>query len=118
MFSLGECIEGFAREASYFERANDGSVLTLDQIPKYRGTMMSMFSVMGEMGLASANFSESAILDYVDNPPLGYPAAMVTLGVLGIVASLIILFMVREPVKDHTEIWMSFPFLARLVQFG
>jgi MFS family permease len=81
-----------------------GSVLALDQVPKYRGTMMSLFAALGGMGGAFAFFLGSTILDYIGNPVFGYPVATVTLGILGITANLIILFLAKEPVNGTQKI--------------
>jgi predicted MFS family arabinose efflux permease len=86
------CIGGIALVAT--------PLLSLDQVPNYRGTMMSLVSTSSGLGFASAMFMSSAILRFIDNPPIGYPVATVVLGVLGIISSIVIFFFAKDPLKD------------------
>jgi MFS family permease len=80
-----------------------GPVLLLDQVPKHRGTLFSLSSALGGMGLASGFLIGSFILAYFDNPPIGYPAAMTVLGIFGIISWLLLLFFAKDPISPNLK---------------
>ncbi len=69
------------------------SCLALDQVPKARGTMMSMKSVFSNIGNALGPAIGGALLNWSSYPNLG-----LVLGVMSIIASAIILFKARETI--------------------
>ena len=81
-----------------------GPVLLLDQVPKYRGIVMSLSSALGGIGLAMFFLVGGVMLSSIGNPPIGYPVAMITLGVIGMAHSLVVLFFAKDPIKiDLTQ---------------
>jgi predicted MFS family arabinose efflux permease len=74
-------------------------LLLMEQLPKYRGTVLSLHSALHGIGGASSFFVGAAILDFYSNPKIGYPIAILLLGGLGIVSALVVLFFVNDPIK-------------------
>ena len=75
-------------------RASSSSSLTLEQIPKYRGAIMSLSSATGNIGVALGSGLGGFALLWYDYKTLG-----MALGVLGILAAIIYQLLVIEPVK-------------------
>ena len=75
-------------------RASSSSSLTLEQIPKYRGAIMSLSSATGNIGVALGSGLGGFTLLWYDYKTLG-----MSLGVLGILAAIIYQLFVIEPVK-------------------
>lgn len=68
--------------------------LALEQVPKYRGTMMSLDSAFGNLGYAlGAAFGGLMLIR------LGYEGLGTALGLLGTIASLIFYTLARDPTK-------------------
>jgi predicted MFS family arabinose efflux permease len=87
-----------------------GPLLALDQVPKYRGTVMSLTSALGGIGLASGLFLGSIILNSIDNPAIGYPVTMSILGISGMISTFVILFFAKDPIKEQPQnLKSSFP---------
>ncbi|UCH57075.1 MAG: MFS transporter [Candidatus Bathyarchaeota archaeon] len=71
-----------------------GQSLNLEQVPRFRGPMMSMNSATMNIGAAlGAGFGGFVILMY------GYEPLGVALGVLGIIAALVIQFLAVDPTR-------------------
>jgi predicted MFS family arabinose efflux permease len=77
-----------------------GSNLVLEQVPKFRGTLMSLTSFLQAMGGATGIIVGGALLNIIGYPIIGYPVAMVTLGVLGLIGTLNIVVFAKDPVKN------------------
>ena len=75
-------------------RSSASGSLTLEQVPAYRGTMMSVSSATGNMGVALGAGLGGLMLLWYDYNMLG-----VTLGGAGIAASLLFQLLVREPTE-------------------
>jgi len=75
-------------------RASSSSSLTLEQIPQYRGAIMSLSSATGNMGVALGSGLGGFTLLWYDYTTLG-----MLFGVLGILAAIIYQLFVIEPVK-------------------
>ncbi len=75
-------------------RSSASGSLTLEQVPAYRGTMMSVSSATGNMGVALGAGIGGLMLLWYDYNMLG-----VTLGGAGIAASLLFQILTREPTE-------------------
>lgn len=72
-----------------------GQSLNLEQVPVYRGTMMSLSSAVGSTGSAvGAGLGGLVILQY------GYETLGLSLGIFGIASSLILHFLASDPTRD------------------
>jgi predicted MFS family arabinose efflux permease len=80
-----------------------GPNLYLEQVPKYRGTMMSLISALNGIGLTTGVLVGGRILDYINDPLVGYPVAMVLLGMLGLIGTLTVIIYAKDPVKEHSK---------------
>ena len=76
-----------------------GSNLYLEQVPNFRGTMMSLTSAFNGLGATIGVLIGGTLLNIINNPVLGYPVAMVTLGALGLIGTLNIILFAKDPVK-------------------
>jgi predicted MFS family arabinose efflux permease len=72
-------------------------VLPLDQVPKFRGTMMSLSSAIGGIGSVAGVLAGGALLNNLTNNAIGYTIVAATLGALGIASTLVVLFFVEDP---------------------
>jgi len=71
-----------------------GQSLNLEQVPRFRGTMMSLTSATGSTGAAlGAGLGELIILQY------GYEALGISPGLIGIGASFIFYFLSSDPIR-------------------
>jgi len=75
-------------------RSSSAGSLTLEQVPKYRGTMMSISSATGNMGVALGSGLGGLMLLWY-----GYNVLGVVLGGAGIAASLLFQFLTRDPTE-------------------
>ena len=72
-----------------------GQSLNLEQVPMYRGTMMSLTSAVRSTGSAfGAGLGGLVILQY------GYETLGLSLGIFGIASSLILHFLASDPTRD------------------
>jgi len=72
--------------------------LALDQVPKARGTMMSMKSVFGNIGNTIGPAVGGALLVWASYQALGF-----MLGAMSVVASVIILSIAKDPTRGMRE---------------
>ncbi len=86
-----------------------GSNLYLEQVPKFRGTMMSLQSAINGFGATVGVLIGGSLLNIFGDSILRYPVTMVTLGALGLVGTLNIILFAKDPVKT--------PQNAKQVQF-
>ena len=75
-------------------RSSASSSLTMEQVPSYMGTMMSVSSAIDNMGVALGAGLGGLMLLWYDYNALG-----VVLGVAGIAASLLFQVLSREPTE-------------------
>jgi DHA1 family inner membrane transport protein len=75
-------------------RSSASGSLTLEQVPAYRGTMMSVSSATGNMGVALGAGIGGLMLLWYDYSALG-----IALGGAGVAASLLFQLLVREPTE-------------------
>ena len=73
-------------------RSSASGSLTLEQVPEYRGTMMSVSSATGNIGVALGAGLGGVMLLWYDYGALG-----IALGGAGVAASLLFQLLVREP---------------------
>ncbi|MGD6852911.1 MAG: MFS transporter [Candidatus Bathyarchaeia archaeon] len=78
-----------------------GANLALEQVTKYRGTMMSLNSALSGSGGAFGALFGGALINYFSDPMVGYPLLMVIFGVIGIVGSGLIYF-AKEPTENKS----------------
>jgi len=80
--------------------ATASTSLTLEQVPKFRGTMMSMNSAVNNTGSAlGAGIGGAALLLF------NYEGMAVSLGAMGIAAAIVFQLLAKDPTK--TEVQMS-----------
>jgi MFS transporter, DHA1 family, inner membrane transport protein len=80
-----------------------GPNLAMEQAPMFRGTMMSLGSALNGIGGAVGIFLGGAVLNYFNNPALGYPALAATLGGIGISGTVIVLLFAKDPCRPQTN---------------
>jgi len=76
-------------------RSSASGSLTLEQVPAYRGTMMSVSSATGNMGVALGSGLGGVMLLWYD-----YSAMGIALGGAGVAASLLFQLLVRDPTVE------------------
>jgi MFS transporter, DHA1 family, inner membrane transport protein len=79
-----------------------GSNLALEQVPKFRGTMMSLSSAMGGTGGALGIFIGGTILNSIATSSFSYSVTMLTLGGLGLIGTSLILLFAKDPVRQSS----------------
>jgi predicted MFS family arabinose efflux permease len=77
-----------------------GQNLALEQVPKFRGTVMSLQNSFNGIGGAIGILISGTILNVISNSIFGYSVAMITLGALGLVGILNIMLFAKDPVKN------------------
>ncbi len=75
--------------------------LALEQVSRYRGTMMSLNSALSGTGNACGVFFGGLLINFLDDPLVGYPLLMVILGAIGMVGTLLILFFAKDPARPQ-----------------
>jgi DHA1 family multidrug resistance protein-like MFS transporter len=75
------------------------SNLMLEQVPKFRGTAMSLSSAFSGVGTAVGITTAGAVLNLYVNPIIGFQALGLTVGALAFAGALVILFFAKDPVK-------------------
>ena len=78
-----------------------GPNLYVEQVPKYRGTMLSLTHGLNGIGVAIGVFIGGAALTYFGNTAQGYAIAISTLGVLGLTGTLSIFLFAKDPCKNQ-----------------
>ena len=73
--------------------------LMLEQVPRFRGTSMSLTHAFGGMGQAIGIVTAGAVLNLFLNPTTGFQAMGATMGAFILAAILVILFFARDPIK-------------------
>ncbi len=77
--------------------------LMLEQVPKFRGTAMSLGSAFGGVGTAVGITVGGAVLNFYTDPTIGFQALGLTVGALGIAAILVTLFFAKDPIKTPPQ---------------
>jgi predicted MFS family arabinose efflux permease len=75
--------------------------LLLEQVPKFRGTAISLGAAFSGIGVAVSIFVGGIVLDYFSTPTLGFQALGLMIGILGLSSIPIVLFFTKEPIKNH-----------------
>jgi predicted MFS family arabinose efflux permease len=81
-----------------------GANLALEQIPRFRGTMMSLQSALGGTGGAFGILIGGFIINFFSNPLVGYPLMMITVGSIGITGCTILYLFAKDPCKTKSTI--------------
>ena len=77
--------------------------LVVEQVPRYRGTMMSLGQGLGGIGRAVGVFVGGAALSFFGNSTIGYSATMGILGVLGLTGTLSLVLFAKDPCKNQLQ---------------
>lgn len=79
--------------------------LTLEQVPQFRGTTMSLASAFGGVGVAVGTGVVGAVLNLYANPVTGFQALGLTVGIFAFTGALINLLFARDPLNplSHQE---------------
>jgi len=93
--SIGAFLGGFVFVAS--------PNLVVEQVPKYRGTMMSLGQGLGGIGRAAGVFVGGAALSFFGNSTVGYSATMGILGVLGLTGTLCLVLFAKDPCRNQLQ---------------
>ncbi len=80
-----------------------GPNLAVEQVPIYRGTMMSLAGGLGGLGRASGVFIAGAILSLLGNSIGGYATAIGVLAVIGLTGTLNLVLFAKDPCKQTVQ---------------
>ena len=75
-----------------------GGALIIEQLPKFRSTMMSLNTAFMNVGMLLASLIAGVLLN-----TYGYQAVGVVLGSLGILGAVVWIAFVKEPVKTSNQ---------------
>jgi MFS family permease len=73
--------------------------LMIEQVPLFRGTSMSLSSAFSGVGTAVGIYIAGAVLNFYVNPMTGFQALGLTVSAFSLVATLVVLFFAKDPVK-------------------
>jgi len=73
-----------------------GGSLVIEQLPRFRGTMMSLNTTFMNLGMLLASFAAAFALDLYN-----YQTLALILGGLGVVGTVIWVVLVRDPCKTQ-----------------
>jgi predicted MFS family arabinose efflux permease len=76
------------------------SNLMLEQVPRFRGTAMSLSSAFGGVGTAVGVFVAGAVLNLYLGATIGFQAVGLTVSAFAFAGTLIILFFARDPIRN------------------
>jgi len=74
--------------------------LMLEQVPRFRGTSMSLSSAFSGVGVAVGSSVAGAVLNLYANPTIGFQALGLTVGAFAFAGALINLFFARDPIRN------------------
>jgi len=74
--------------------------LTLEQVPQFRGTTMSLSSAFSGAGTAVGILVAGAVLNLYVNPVIGFQVVGLTVGAFAFAGALVILFFARDPIRN------------------
>ncbi len=75
--------------------------LMLEQVPRFRGTAMSLSSALSGIGQAVGITTAGAVLNLYVNPTTGFQSLGLAMGALVLAAVFVTLFLAKDPVRDH-----------------
>jgi predicted MFS family arabinose efflux permease len=78
------------------------SNLMLEQVPRFRGTAMSLNSAFGGVGTAFGVTLAGAVLNLYVDPAMGFQSLGLTVGAFAFAGALVNLFFVRDPIKPSS----------------
>ena len=74
--------------------------LTLEQVPQFRGTSMSLSSAFSGVGTAVGITVAGAVLNLYGNVTIGFQALGLAVGAFAFAGALVILFFARDPIRN------------------
>jgi predicted MFS family arabinose efflux permease len=74
--------------------------LTIEQVPKFRSTNMSLFSAMGGAGTAVGITAAGLVLNFFSNPTEGFRALGLTMAAFALGAILAIFLVAKDPIRE------------------
>ena len=78
------------------------SNLALEQVPQFRGTMMSLASAFSGVGTAIGIAVAGTVLNFYTNAVTGFQALGLTIGALAFAGALVNLFFAKDPLKPRS----------------
>ncbi len=79
------------------------SNLMLEQVPKFRGTAMSLSSAFSGLGTAVGITVSGAVLNLFVNPTIGFQALGLTVGALAFAGAFVNLFFAKDPLNPSVS---------------
>jgi predicted MFS family arabinose efflux permease len=79
------------------------SNLMLEQVPRFRGTAMSLNSAFSGVGMAVGITVAGAVLNSFVNPSMGFQALGLTVGTLAFAGGFVYQFLARDPLKHSVS---------------
>lgn len=77
-----------------------GPNLLVEQVPKYRGTVMSLAQGLSGIGVTTGTFVGGAALNFLGTSAQAYSIAIGILGLLGLMGTLVLFLFARDPYKS------------------
>jgi MFS family permease len=81
-----------------------GPNLLVEQVPNYRGTMMSLAQGLSGIGIAIGAFVGGAVLTFLGTSAQGYSITIGLLGLLGLTGTSSLVLFAKDPCKQSTKI--------------
>ena len=88
--------------ASFFGGLSSVAIanLILEQVPRFRGTVMSLSHAFGGVGAAIGIALGGAVLNLYIEPAVGFQALGLTMGAIVFAAVFVYLFIAKDPIKN------------------
>jgi MFS family permease len=77
-----------------------GNNLSLEQVPKYRGTMLSLGQGLSGIGRATGIFVGGIVLTMFSTTATGYAVTIATLAVIGLTGTLSLVLFAKDPCRN------------------
>ena len=88
--------------ASFFGGLSVAAIanLILEQVPRFRGSVMSLSSAFGGVGAAVGIALGGAVLNLYIEPTVGFQALGLTMGAIVLIAVFVYIFFAKDPIKN------------------
>ena len=88
--------------ASFFGGLSVAAIanLILEQVPRFRGSVMSLSSAFGGVGAAVGIALAGAVLNLYIEPAVGFQALGLTMGAIVLIAVFVYIFFAKDPIKN------------------